>query len=134
MLGQAGVALWAPKVTPKMPGLPQYPQYREGRECRASILGRGDARPEGPCGQSGRGLGQPLPVALSGPCTSVLPACLQLVGGSIRQRLQTKAPEADASVGEAQATSPSARVTPVHTGEPEAAPFCFLGILTTSPG
>lgn len=29
---------------------------------------------------------------------------------------------------------PHQRVTPVHTGEPEAAPFCFLGILTTSPG
>ena len=80
------------------------------------------------------GPGQPPPAALSEPCTSVLPACLRSVSGLIRQCLQTESPEADASVGEAQATSPSARVTPVHTGEPNAAPFCFLGILMTSPG
>lgn len=97
-------------------------------------LRSGDVRSGGPCGQSGRGLGQPPPAALSGPCTSVLPACLRSVSGLIRQRLQTEAPEADASVREAQATSPSARVTPIHTGEPNAAPFCFLGILMTSPG
>ena len=60
--------------------------------------------------------------------------CLPAVGQWVDQCLQTEAPAADASVGEAQATSPSARVSPVHTGEPNAAPFCFLGILMTSPG
>lgn len=77
MLEQAGVALWAPKVTPKMPGLPQYPQYREGRECRASILGRGDASPGRAMWSEWEGLGQPLPVALSWTlyfCATCLPA------------------------------------------------------------
>lgn len=132
MLGQAGVALGVPRVRPKMPGLPQYPQYREGHGCRASVLGSGDVRSGGPCGQSGRGLGQPPPVALF--TLYFCATCLPAVGQWVDQCLQTEAPAADASVGEAQATSPSARVSPVHTGEPNAAPFCFLGILMTSPG
>ena len=133
MLGQAGVAfLWVPRVRIRMPAFLSILSTE-----RATDAGRAswDGGTRGlDVWSAWEGPGQPPRHPPSGPCTSVLPACLRLVRGSTRQCLQTEVLEADASVGKALATSPSVRVTPVHTGECDVAPFCFLGILMTSPG